>query len=220
MAISAVHSLLLDRTADAGADDTGQLFATHGEDAADSEADNEDQADGEQSDEPECNAHVLLLASGTSPDGGLDLAISTVFLGGRALAAVAIATLLRVAVVVKLAALAVAGAVASGLLTLFLGAEASGQDATERCTLVRLGESGEGRGHRSWFGGSRGSFKGLGQWLLDLALAERRLGVRHEVAAPAHDAVASGGHEDNGHGRQERVFEKHFNALQREAYDE
>jgi hypothetical protein len=219
MAISAVHSLLLDRTADTGADDTGQLFATHGEDAADSEADNEDQADGEQSDEPECNADVLLLASGTSPDSGLDFAVSTVFLGGRALAAVAIATLLRVFVVVKLAALAVAGAVAGGLLTLFLRAEASGQDATERCALVGFGESGERSGHRSCFGGSRGGFESLGQGLLNLTLAERRLCVRHIVAAPAHGTIAGSGHEDDGHGRQERVFEEHFDALQREAYD-
>lgn len=216
----AVRSLLLDRAADAGTDDTGQLLTAHGEDATDGEAHNEDQTHGEQSDKPECDAHVLLLARRATPDGCLDLAIATVFLGGRALAAVAVTTLLRVAVVVKLAALAMASAVAGDLLALFLRAEASGQDATKRCTLVRLGEAGQGSGHRSGFGSLRGGFEGLGQWLLDLTLAQRGSGSRHGVGAPARGVGASGGHEDNGHRRQERMFEEHFNALQREAQDE
>jgi hypothetical protein len=116
----AIHSSLLDRAADSGADDARQLFATHGENTANREADNEDQAHGEQSDEPERNAHVLLLARGAAPDGCLHLTVAAVFLGGGALAAVAVAALLRGGVVVKLAALAVAGAVAGALLTRFL----------------------------------------------------------------------------------------------------
>jgi hypothetical protein len=210
-------TLLLDGAADASADDTGQFLTTHGENTADSEAHNEDQAHGEKSDEPECNAHVLLLARGATPDGCLHLAISTVFLGGRALAAVAIATLLCIAVVVKLAAFAVAGAVAGGLLTLFLGAEASGQDAAQRCALVGLGESGEGSGHRSDFSSLRGGFEGLGQRLLDLTLTERVLDVWHHVGSPAHKIIAIGRHEHDSHGRQERVFKEHLDALQREA---
>lgn len=138
------HSSLLDRAADSGTDDAGQLLATHGENTADREADNEDQAHGEQSDEPECDAYVLLLARGAAPDGCLHLAVAAVFLGGGALAAVAVAALLRSGVVVKLAALAVTGAVAGALLTRFLGAEAGGQNAAQRCALVGLGEGGEG----------------------------------------------------------------------------
>ena len=130
--ISEVHNvdnlLPLDGTADAGTDNARKLLAAHRHDASNSEADQEDHTDGEQSDEPECDTDILLLACGASPDSGFDLAVAPIFLGGGALAAVAVSvvSLGGVAVVELLAALAVPSAVAGGLLTLVLRAEAGG----------------------------------------------------------------------------------------------
>ena len=148
--ISEVHNvdnlLPLDGTADTGTDDAGQLLATHRHDASDGEAHQEDHTNGEQSNEPECHADILLLARGTTPDSGLDLAVTPILLSGGALAAVAVSvvSLGGVTVVELLAALAVSSAVAGGLLALLLRGEAGGQNAAQRRALVGLGEGGEG----------------------------------------------------------------------------
>jgi hypothetical protein len=160
--ISEVHyidsPLPLDGTADASTNDARELLATHRHDASNSEADQEDHANSEQSDEPECDTDILLLACRASPDSGLDLAVAPVFFGGGALAAVAVSvvSLGGVAVVELLAALAVSSAVAGGLLTLLLRGEAGGENTAQRRALVGLGEGSERSRHWCSLNGGRG----------------------------------------------------------------